>query len=827
VLLFDPSYSLLLILQYIMNRLFELASPRVPRGRKEGSPLSDYTEVERTTEAGAGQSVRSSRSARSQSPDANAPKRASDRLRERKVYRSPGRTLEEEEGDRGGIDSDLDEQLTDFDESDVDSLAGVEGDVDPSTLVRLTEDACRVPCNVKVGDGTIVRSVCGRSADDCKRHQGKRAQGGRQSIGFYARVVGPGARVHGKLGHIFMSESQMETRLMRDRSEMGEHLRTQNDEADPHEEAEIEALRRLQGLRQDAEPSRSPPKNVAFGGEYARAFPTPPSLPNPVSLPAQMRPDDPRRLETPFQGLSVREKAKGKTGGGNVWAGMIDSDDVRQAVEGIVRALAFVNDHYWTLVRTFESTEECLAWANQSPERKVPSPPPLHQERPRRSRVVAGRPKYAEDGATDYPRPSKTDDRYSEPHRASRPSERKQKPNKERRRKKKRERRRRHRSPSSSSGSSTSSSSRSDGSYYRGRTNSRRREVSSDSGSGSDKRPHRRGHHAKGQRVNTAGADVSKGLKNYVFDKDLTGRDIDKAMGPEGLSTKDTDQLYDLAVDVASLPGMYISRQDTLVHEEQMTATLLASVTNSGKNPLHDSMWKSRSRHGLREAKDEASFFELVQEVSKAEKHAFENQEICLRSLLSKRHYDSRSVDNFIQHGLLLRITRDTFQWYKDLLNSCREQQYRHQGAWEGGPAESMLSHHSKAMYGIRQYAPSKKIMILRMYTYLRDTKAKGFYDNSMSEALWDKMASMSKTIREAGSQPSANEKAASTLCSHCKSKAIHTIFHVENGKRNCPLKDHGELIARRMAGVVVKKHVDDPEADLQGLLAQVVATWR
>jgi hypothetical protein len=49
----------------------------------------------------------------------------------------------------------------------------------------------------------------------------------------------------------------------------------------------------------------------------------------------------------------------------------------------------------------------------------------------------------------------------------------------------------------------------------------------------------------------------------------------------------------------------------------------------------------------------------------------------------------------------------------------------------------------------------------------------------------------------------------------------------VEHGKRNCPLKDHGELIARRMAGVVVKKHLDEPEADLQGLLAQVVATWR
>jgi hypothetical protein len=818
VLLYSPTYTCYLryIPNYMMNRLLEFASPRAPRKGDESSPLSNSSARAVDTQVG---------TERSQGTDADAPNRSGDRIQGKNGYRPPAREYEEEYEERSGIDSDLDEQLTEFDESDVDSLADGDGEANQANLVRLTEESCRVPCNVKIaGSGKSVRSVCGKRADVCNRHQVKRSQGGRQSVGYYAPVLGVGSHIHGRLGNIFVPESQMKAKFTRDRKEMGDHLRAHEDDMDSDEEVELENLRRRQEPRKDTEVPRSSAKNVAFGGEETRSFPTIPSTSNPLPPSTQLRADDPRGLEIPFRGLAVQPKAREQPREKEVWVGMMDSEGHRQMVSGLPRALAFVNDLQWTIVRTFTGMQECGEWANQSPERQVQSPLPSRQERPQRSDAAARRQKYDADYAPTYHRSEIPNDRDSEPLRDSRPRDGQKKSKKGRRRKNRREKRRRRRSPSSSSSSSASSSSDSGGSYYRERKSSRRKKVSSSSES--EQEPRRRGHSSKTQPVNTSGADVSKGQKNYVFDKDLTGLGIDKVIGPEGLSPKDATQLYDLAVDVASLPGMYISRPDNHADEEQVTATLLASAMNT-KSHVHDSLWRTKSRHGLREAKDETSFFELVQEVGKAEKHAFENQEICLRGLLAKRHYAQRSVDSFIQHGLLLRITRDTFQWYKDLLNHCREIQYRHKGSWEGGPAQSMISHHSKEMAGIRMYAPSKKILILRMYTYLRDTKTKGFYDDSMNEAVWDRLASLTAKAEENLPVAEDKRKVATPACSHCRCQALHTLFGVSPYKRTCPLKDQGQTISRKIAVVVVRKHDEDPDADLQGLKDGIVRAWR
>jgi hypothetical protein len=820
-----------------MNRFLEFASPRVPRKRNEGSPLSDYTDVDATTQVGTERSEQSPQS-HSQGANSDAPKRSSDRIRENKSHRSSSRRQEDGEEDRNGIDSDLDEQLTEFDDSDMDSLAGGDGEVDPTNLVRLTEESCRAPCKIKVL-GNIVPSICGRRADVCKRHLAKRDQGGRQSIGYYARVEGAGGQVHGKLGNVFLSESQMEERLMKDRREMGDHLRDQEDDLD--EEGELETLRRLQELRQDTEPSQPLPKNVAFGSEETRAFPTPPSLTNPQPPPPQLRADDPRRLEIPFRGLSVRTKAKEQVERNDVWVGMLDESGLRQIVTGLQRALVFVNDHHWTLVRTFTSMEESDDWAYQSPDSQVQLPSPPRRARPQLSSQPAARQRDYGGKPPSYRRPSKPVDSYPDSRKGPQSHERTKESKKDRQRKKKRDKRRRRRSPSSSSSSSSSasSSSTSDGSHYRGRKASRRKEQSSDSEQESRQngRRQRRGLSSKIQPVNTAGADVSKGLKNYAFEKDVTGTEIDRVIGPEGMSMKDSDQLYSLAVDVASLPGMYIARDDNRVDEDaeatrttQMAATLLSTAVHK-RETIHDSLWKTRARHGLREARDEASFFELVQSVDKAERHAFEHQEISLRSLLAKRHYDQRSVDSYIQHGLLIRLTKDTFRWYKDLLNRARELQYRHNGTWEGGPAQSMISLHSKELWAIRNYAPTKKLLILRTYTYLRDAKEKSFYDDSMNESLWDRYAALAKDFKDSAAKPAAEGKlkpvkGAAVACSHCKSKRLHTLYGAAPFRRTCPLRVQNEALAKQIAGVITKKHEEDPTVDINDIKNDVVANW-
>ena len=55
------------------------------------------------------------------------------------------------------------------------------------------------------------------------------------------------------------------------------------------------------------------------------------------------------------------------------------------------------------------------------------------------------------------------------------------------------------------------------------------------------------------------GTDPLVGQKDKVYGLEIGGWDIDRAVGPEDMNTKDAKQYYEAATDVLSLPGTYRS----------------------------------------------------------------------------------------------------------------------------------------------------------------------------------------------------------------------------------------------------------------------------
>ena len=178
----------------------------------------------------------------------------------------------------------------------------------------------------------------------------------------------------------------------------------------------------------------------------------------------------------------------------------------------------------------------------------------------------------------------------------------------------------------------------------------------------------------------------------------------------------------------------------------------------------------------------------------------------------------------------------------KDMLNYARELQYDQPGVWTGGQAEALISFHSKELRAVRNYAPTRKILILRTYTYLREAKEKRFHDNSMIKALYKTVmiqgmgiaasAAMDLATPSAITKNEGGDKEKEVVpkkpeCSHCKNLPLHYLFKAQPYKRVCPLRSHGATVAKSMAGVILKKYQEDPSADLQGIKDQVVSDWK
>ena len=195
----------------------------------------------------------------------------------------------------------------------------------------------------------------------------------------------------------------------------------------------------------------------------------------------------------------------------------------------------------------------------------------------------------------------------------------------------------------------------------------------------------------------------------------IYGTDFDRALAPPDMRIgKDSTESYGCATDVTSLPGMFcnVSAAEDIKDDAQrmteLSATLL-SLAMGRSTSIHNTLWKTKKRHGMSQVKHCEALFKLVKNVGKAAKPAFEQQTAALNTFMLSRHYSEREIERYTNKGLLVHIVGDSFTWYQSLLNHVQQLAFDHSQYWEKGPAKAMMDFHSEKQYQIRMFSINRK----------------------------------------------------------------------------------------------------------------------
>jgi hypothetical protein len=164
--------------------------------------------------------------------------------------------------------SDLDEALSDGASSYGDEPVFA-GSPNLQDLVRLGQEHCRSPCDIKNKDGVKTASVCGKTVVDCGRHAETRLEQGKSGQGKYRYAIGTYSKVlvsRGFTGHglappqgLFFTDAQLQSFKQAERAEMSHLVQGMNE--DPTDKEEMNELAR--DLRVTfIEPSKELPRNA-------------------------------------------------------------------------------------------------------------------------------------------------------------------------------------------------------------------------------------------------------------------------------------------------------------------------------------------------------------------------------------------------------------------------------------------------------------------------------------------------------------------------------------------------------------------------------------
>lgn len=415
----------------------------------------------------------------------------------------------------GGDTSDAEE---DYSEADSNSAPDLLRPPNLADLLLLDEGRCRAPMRSKIPSGAKVACICGKLALECKRHAEYRVinDADRAEPGYYLRAVGVKGE-HGLQGIRYPVAHVEELRTLQDQ-EMNRAAQTLTmDDEDPEEPCEEAGLS---------------PRRVSFGAATR------------VTLgPTQQggRPSVVDLSQSPTRTPP------------HLWFGLEDTVGERWIVSDLSTARDYENTGAFRLVKVFTDNLEAERWrgaqGKSASRSKSTAPPGRNQVEGGTQDTSCGDSSSSSDSARgNQPRTRKPRSAPKETRARRRRTTRKgtrydsdseSSPYGE--------------SSDSSTSSSSSSSRRGQGRKKHSRSRHKRSLDSGRKGSGS----RRKNKAGPNQPLPRPGEDKSTGDKDLIYGMSIHGTEIEAALGPEDMRLRDADELFNAAMDVTSLPGMF------------------------------------------------------------------------------------------------------------------------------------------------------------------------------------------------------------------------------------------------------------------------------
>jgi len=223
----------------------------------------------------------------------------------------------------------------------------------------------------------------------------------------------------------------------------------------------------------------------------------------------------------------------------------------------------------------------------------------------------------------------------------------------------------------------------------------------------------------------------------------------------------------------------------------------------------------------------------------------FDQQNDRIRTYLQRRHFSGEEIERFLAPGLWMRIIRETYLNFTQLLQSLT-----HLSLTQGytGLAEQMKCFHGDKLAQIQVYSPRYSVFLLRTYAYLRDASAKWFNDVALFQPLLcdlyqRSLPSLSNLVLansgnggsggngggggggtgSGGNGGSGNGSGRG--CAWCYSADLHLKLGADAGQDKCPLKrDLIRTKACKAAREILAALKENPQAEKKELVQKVIA---
>ena len=321
-----------------------------------------------------------------------------------------------------------------------------------------------------------------------------------------------------------------------------------------------------------------------------------------------------------------------------------------------------------------------------------------------------------------------------------------------------------------------------------------------------------------------SGEDPSKGDKDKIYGMRADGGKILKATTLPGLRDKDIDKIYDSAIDVVSLPGMYQAIDYSGMDEAERLSTVMGVALGRDSRVKGDALWRSISRNSLGTVRSRKDFMALVDKVVDSKEAAFTRQNEGMTVVLRRAGYSSTEIKDYLKTGGLPRLLQDTFTYYMELLMMIQRMTINSNISWDTSQAGAIAQFHSTKLGNLRTGAGQRRSFILSAYIYLRDARAHKFNDVSMMSRFWKALESDGGKLPPRAAEAEVKIAKDASTCSHCRCPAMHVHLRREMIRNKCPLKDHDSSLARKAAPILLKLKLEHPSSNIPDLVEKAVS---
>lgn len=279
------------------------------------------------------------------------------------------------------------------------------------------------------------------------------------------------------------------------------------------------------------------------------------------------------------------------------------------------------------------------------------------------------------------------------------------------------------------------------------------------------------------------GPDVSTGT-TLIFGEDPADTlGMDKLLLPPHLEDGETrSEFYDLAMDVANLPGGYRLTDD----DDFGSTELLARAFGRQRNTFYRS-WRKSTHNSIARVASKKELLQFVHDVEKTVTRQKKSQDHRMRDYLLSCRVPTEVVTMYLHSGPLPRLINDTFRFYLGLLETLRSACWEMDtSTWKDGYVDQMIRHHASELGQIRETASNYRMHLLETYVYLRNAHKEKYQDPSFTRSLLYSVAK-SRTDPTEPSKVVLSPTPLSTgpkRCPHCRRAGIHS----GDKKEDCPL---------------------------------------